>query len=236
MSQSGTLEAMYQINTITLPLPFRMGSVNCYLVKTGPAFVLIDTGSANGRATLETRLASAGCRPGTLDLIILTHGDFDHMGNAAYLRETFGARIAMHPDDAGMAEHGDMFWNRSSGNKLLRILMPVFMRFPKSNRFTPDLYLEDGFDFSAIGFGAWALSLPGHSKGSIGILTAAGDLVCGDLLENPGTPAINSIMDDPVACQASLEKLQRFEIQTVYPGHGQPFPMQAFQASGNEKR
>jgi glyoxylase-like metal-dependent hydrolase (beta-lactamase superfamily II) len=228
MGQSGTLEAMYQISTITLPLPFRLGSVNCYLVETGTGFVLIDTGSANARAGLEAELASAGRRPGTLDLIILTHGDFDHMGNAAYLRETFGTRIAMHPDDAGMAERGDMFWNRSSGNKLLRILMPVFMRFPKSNRFTPDLYLEDGDDFSDVGLDAQALSLPGHSRGSIGILTAAGDLFCGDLLENPGTPATNSIMDDRLACQTSLEKLKKFDIQTVYPGHGQPFPMDDF--------
>lgn len=224
------------IRTITLPLPYRMGRVNCYLVQTGISCLLIDTGSANARAGLETALANAGCRPGELDLVILTHGDFDHMGNAAYLRETFGTRIAMHPDDAGMAEHGDMFWNRSSGNKLLRILMPVVMRFPKSNRFKPDLYLEDGFDFSDLGFDARALSLPGHSRGSLGILTVAGDLFCGDLLENPGTPAINSIMDDPVACQASLEKLRGFEIQTVYPGHGQPFSMKDFQASENEKR
>jgi glyoxylase-like metal-dependent hydrolase (beta-lactamase superfamily II) len=205
-----------------------MGRVNCYLVETAVGFILIDTGSANARASLETELANAGCRPGDLDLITLTHGDFDHMGNAAHLRETLGTRIAMHPDDAGMAEHGDMFWNRSSGNKLLRVLMPVLMRFPKSNRFTPDLYLEDGFGFSDLGFDARALSLPGHSRGSIGILTAAGDLFCGDLLENPGTPAINAIMDDPVACQASLEKLRGFEVQTVYPGHGQPFPMADF--------
>jgi len=217
-----------QIKTITLPLPYRLGSVNCYLVETSTGFVLIDSGGANGRADLEIELASAGCRPGDLDLIVLTHGDFDHMGNAAHLRRKFGTQIAMHPDDAGMAEHGDMFWNRSSGNRLLRILVPVLMRFSKSNRFKPDLYLEDGYDFSELGFDAQALSLPGHSKGSSGILTIEGDLLCGDLLENPGIPAINSIMDDPIACQTSLEKLQEFKIGTVYPGHGQPFLMEDF--------
>jgi hypothetical protein len=35
-------------------------------------------------------------------------------------------------------------------------------------------------------------------------------------------------MDDPVAFDASLEKLQRFEIITVYPGHGQPFAFESF--------
>jgi glyoxylase-like metal-dependent hydrolase (beta-lactamase superfamily II) len=223
-----------QIRTITLPLPYRLGSVNCYLVETGTGFVLIDTGSSNARAGLETELTSAGCQPGDLDLIVLTHGDFDHMGNAAHLRATFGTQIAMHADDAGMAEHGDMFWNRSSGNGFLRILVPVLMRFPKSNRFEPDLYLEDGYDLSPIGFEAQVLSLPGHSKGSIGMLTIEGDLFCGDLLENPGTPAINSIMDDPLACQASLERLRRLEIGTVYPGHGEPFPFTQF-PTGKDK-
>ncbi len=219
---------MQQIKTIGLPLPFRMGAVNCYLVETGSDFVLIDTGGSNKRTELERELADAGCRPGNLDLIVLTHGDFDHTGNAAYLREKFGAKIAMHQDDSGMAEHGDMFWNRSSGGALFRIIAPILFNFRKSNRFKPDLYVEDGTDLSEYGFDAQVLNLPGHSKGSIGILTAGGDLFCGDLLENLKEPATNSLMDDPVACEASVERLRGFEISTVYPGHGSPFPMEEF--------
>ncbi|NIV29124.1 MAG: MBL fold metallo-hydrolase, partial [Anaerolineae bacterium] len=79
-------------------------------------------GTANARSKLEQELASAGCRPGNLALIVLTHGDFDHTGNAAYLRERFGAKIALHRDDIGMAEQADMFWNRQSGNPIVRIL------------------------------------------------------------------------------------------------------------------
>jgi hydroxyacylglutathione hydrolase len=222
---------------ITLPLPYRLGTVNCYLVATDTGFILIDTGASNKRAELENALAGAGCRPGHLELIVLTHGDFDHTGNAAYLRQKFGAKIAMHQDDSGMAEGGDMFWNRSSGNALLKLIAPIFFRFPKSNRFKPDFYVEEGDDFSAYGFEAQVLSIPGHSKGSIGILTAAGDLFCGDLLENSNKPATNSIMDDPVACEASLEKLQGFEIKTVYPGHGKPFALDSFLADrqGNKE-
>jgi len=219
---------MQEITTITLSLPYKMGTVNCYLVKTDTGFVLVDTGASNKRAELENELARAGCEPGNLDLIALTHGDFDHIGNATYLGEKFGAKIAMHKDDSGMAERGDMFWNRSSGNALLRVLAPVLFRFPKSNRFKPDVYIEEGYDFSEYGFEARALSIPGHSRGSIGILTAGGDLFCGDLLENSGQPATNSIMDDSTACEASVEKLQGFEIRTVYPGHGKPFPMGLF--------
>jgi len=222
---------MQAIKTILLPLPFRLGTVNCYLVATGSGFVLIDTGASNKRKELESELASAGCRPGNLDLIVLTHGDFDHTGNAAYLRSEFGSKIAMHQDDSGMAEYGDMFWNRSSGNALFRKIGPFLFRFSESNRFVPDLYVEDGYDLAEFGLEAKALSLPGHSKGSIGILTATGDLFCGDLLENSDKPTTNSIMDDPDACEASIERLQGFEINTVYPGHGKPFPMDAFMAT-----
>ena len=219
---------MQAIKTITLSLPFRFGIVNCYLVTTANGFVLLDTGTSSKREELESELASAGCKPGALDLIILTHGDFDHTGNAAYLRDKFGTKIAMHQDDSGMAKHGDMFWNRSSGSAVIRKIAPILYGFSKANRFVPDLYVEDGYDFSEFGFDAQALTIPGHSKGSIGFLTAAGDLFCGDLFENTDKPATNSIMDDPEACAASIERLQGFEINTVYPGHGKPFPMDAF--------
>ena len=221
---------MQGIHTITLALPYKLGSVNCYLVGTGTGHVLIDTGASNKRTELRNELESAGCKPGDLLLIVLTHGDFDHTGNAAYLREKFGTQIAMSKDDAGMAEQGDMFWNRSSGNTLIRIVAPILFGFPKSNRFAPDLYLEEWDDFSEYGFDAQVLSLPGHSKGSIGILTASGDLFCGDLLENDKEPAFNAIMDDPAAARASVEMLSDLEISTVYPGHGRPFPMDRFKA------
>ena len=219
---------MQDIKIITLSLPYKLGAVNCYLVETDTGFILVDTGSSNRRTELESELTGAGCKPGNLKLIVLTHGDFDHTGNAAYLRERFGATIAMHKDDSGMAESGDMFWNRSSGNTLFRLIAPILFGFPKSNRFTPDFYVEEGDDFCEYGFDAQVLSIPGHSKGSIGILTAGGDLFCGDLLENFKKPATNSLMDDLAACEASLEKLEGFEINTVYPGHGKPFAMDSF--------
>ncbi len=64
------------------------------------------------RDALEKELENAGCKPGNLQLIVLTHGDTDHAGNCAYLREKYGAQIAMHSDDSGMVERGYPSWNR----------------------------------------------------------------------------------------------------------------------------
>jgi len=211
-----------EIKTISLR------GVNCHLVTTDTGFILIDTGFSSKRGSLEKELESAGCQPGNLKLIVLTHGDFDHCGNAAYLRKKFGTKIAMHYDDSGMVERGDMFWNRKKANILIRTMLYLFFRLSKADRFKPDLYIEDGFDLSEYGFGAKVLHIPGHSKGSIGILTAGGNLFCGDLLKNRDKPVLNSMIDNSAAANASVEKLKSLEINTVYPGHGKPFPMDMF--------
>ena len=212
-----------QIRTISLKLPFRIGSVNCSIVETDSGFVLIDTGASNRRRDVVKELESAGCKPGNLKLIILTHGDFDHTGNAAYLRKNFGARIAMHREDAGMLERGDMFWNRKSGNFLIKAVASFLFRFGKAERCSPDLYIDEGDDLSEYGFDARVLHIPGHSRGSIAILTAEGALFCGDLLEYKGKPVLNSIIDDRPAAEASFERLKGLKVSTVYPGHGEAF-------------
>ena len=109
-----------------------------------------------------------------------------------------------------------------------RMLAPVIFRFPKSARLKADLYVEDGQDLREYGFDAMVVHLPGHSKGSIGVLTDGGDMFCGDLLENLGEPSLGSIVDDVAAANASVEKLRGLDIGVVYPGHGQPFPMAEF--------
>jgi hydroxyacylglutathione hydrolase len=216
---------MPEINPITLALPFGLGTVNCYLIKAEAGYLLIDTGSSNRRAALEQVLINAGCQPGNLKLIALTHGDFDHTGNAAYLRQTFNAPLAMHPDDFGMIERGDMFASRDHANPIFKAIAPVMFRFGKANRVTPDLKLTEGCDLGVYGLNAQVILLRGHSRGSIGLLTSDGDLFVGDLLENTKQPALNSIMDDRSAAQASLEKLKRLNVKTVYPGHGRPFSL-----------
>ncbi|MBN1145633.1 MAG: MBL fold metallo-hydrolase [Anaerolineales bacterium] len=217
------------IKTIRLSLPYKLGSVNCYLAATSAGYVLIDTGSSNQRAALEKELESGGCKPGNLRLIVITHGDFDHTGNCAYLSKKFGAPIAMHAQDSAMLERGDMFANRQKGNNVFtRKLVPILFGFGKSERTTPNIFVEDGSDLSEYGFEAKVLHLPGHSRGSIGVLTANRDLFCGDLLDNVEKPSLSTLLDDPAAAQASLEKLKNLEIHTVYPGHGGPFPMEQF--------
>jgi glyoxylase-like metal-dependent hydrolase (beta-lactamase superfamily II) len=211
------------------------GGINCYLVKTGAGYILIDTGYPAKRAVLEEELEGAGCQPGNLKLVILTHGDIDHAGNCAYLRQKYGAKIALHSGDLGMVESGDMGWNRKARSDKFSILfriMSLMTRFVKTGEFVvfkPDLTIDEGFNLSEYGCDARVLHLPGHSKGSLGILTAGGDLFCGDLIYNFfGKPGFICYINDLADHHASIEKLRKLNIKTVYPGHGSPFPMERF--------
>lgn len=174
---------------------------------------------------LEGELENAGCKPGNLQLIILTHGDFDHIGNCRYLHDKFKTKIAMHSGDVGMSERGDMFWNRKKSNLFIRALANLIFKLSSSDRFSPDICLKDGDDLIEYGFKAKVLALPGHSAGSIGILTAEGDLICGDLFLNTSKPVLNSIMDDSTSAELSVKKLTNLNIGTVHPGHGNSFLM-----------
>ena len=66
--------------TVRKTLSIRLGGANCYLATVGEGFVLIDSGTPEKRARLEAELERAGCRPGNLRLVALTHGDYEHAG------------------------------------------------------------------------------------------------------------------------------------------------------------
>ena len=202
----------------------QMKYVNCYLVKTGENFVLIDTGIAGERKMLEQELSKAGCLPGNLKLVIITHGDTDHSGNGAWLRDTYGAKLVLHPAETLATETGSMTACRGKIPFLARIFLSI-LKLPKKDRFKADILADEGYDFSAFGFKAKVYHTPGHSRGSITILTEEGALFCGDLLTNRSTPAMTDLIDDLQAANNSVKRLKALKSTIVYPGHGNAFTM-----------
>lgn len=181
---------------------------------------MIDTGPSSKRISLEDELEKEGCKVGDLKLILITHGDSDHAGNAAYLRQKYGTQIALHPDDEGMVQTGNMSHNRKV-NLLVRILFALpIIKLNKSDRFKGDIDTDDGFDLGDYGLIARIIHIPGHSKGSIGIIAADGDFYCGDIFSNTDKPVLNSIMDDLDAAHSSMRKLEKLDINLVYLGMG----------------
>ncbi len=209
----------------------KVGGVNCHLLKSENGFVLIDAGVMSHPAKLDQALAHSGCKPGDLKLLILTHGDFDHSGNAANIREKFKAPIAMHSGDVGKVELGDQEWgNKAKPDRItafghfISFVSRFFVKSMDLTPFKPDLMIDEDFDLSPYGLEARILHLPGHTQGSIGVLTMDGDLFCGDLFMNMIRPDVQFFIDDLTSARESLKKLKNLSIKTVYPGHGRPFP------------
>ncbi len=231
-----------EIIPIVMPLPHGLGTANCFLIRTAKGFILVDAGFAKNRAGLDSGLERAGCRPGDLSLILITHADGDHTGNAAHIRKTFGGVIALHPLEAAAAEGASDLLNRTRSrlqkimDKAVLAVFSLFIDLGKPDTFKPDLLVTEGFDLSPYGLDARVLHLPGHSRGSIGVLDAEGNLFCGDLLWNRKKPGPHLISDNKAEYNASLERLRTLDIATVYPGHGEPFPMEALEGAEGGKQ
>ena len=127
-----------------------------------------------------------------------------------------------------MVETGDMFYNKSFIMRTLTKILFFFLLRGTFETFTPDIILEDKHDLTPHGLKAEIIHLPGHSNGSIGILTTNNDLICGDLLTNIKKPQKNTLIENQAELDASIEHITSLAIDQVYPGHGKPFPMQVF--------
>jgi len=207
--------------------------INIYLIKTKSGYILIDNGYPKLREKLIKSLKNAGVNKNNLTLIINTHGDHDHAGNALFLRTTFNSKIAMHIEDLNMVTEGNQDYNRKEKADFfafkfkLMSLMGKFFDSGKFDLYTPDIIIDENLDLSTYGLDAKTIHLPGHSKGSIGVLTKNGDLFCGDLIYNFFKPEFLFI-DNINDAKQSIEKLKNLNIKTVYPGHGKPFLFKEF--------
>lgn len=217
--------------------------VNCYLGKAGDSFILFDTGGhtvmdkqfTNKRESLEKELEKAGCKPGNLKLVILTHGDNDHAANASFIRDKYKTKIAIHSGDLELVENPgiekvmESFRYKSLIYKIVFRLMKKLIKkvslkiLNDFEKFKPDIFIDEDYSLLEYGFDAKILHIPGHTAGSIGVLTAKGDLIAGDTFTNINKPDIAPNAYDFKALAASVDRLKTMDIKTVYPGHGKPF-------------
>lgn len=223
----------------TIPL----GGVNAYLIQADTGYILVDTGGHlildkefdNRRKQLEASLDEHGCNKNNIKAVILTHGDNDHVCNAAWLRDTYHAPIVMHKDDLKLVQNPEIsdfmasFQYRSLAFRIIfRLLHKQILAISEKTlrefqTFTPDHFVTDGQSLSEYGLSATVLHLPGHTHGSIGILLENGDLIAGDTLANNKKPEKAANALDFKQLDESIERLKTYSIKKVYPGHGTPY-------------
>jgi len=178
---------------------------NCYLIyddSTGEA-ILIDPGP-DSEGILD-RIEEEGLK---LNLIINTHGHFDHVACNGFFKRKTGARIAIHGDDL----------------EILKSVPEQSLWFgvvaPPSPQ--PDVMLKDGDSVEIGDIKLEVIHTPGHTPGGICLL-GDGFLFSGDTLFRGSigrTDLPGGSLDELIrSIKAKLFTLP--DDTLVYPGHGE---------------
>ena len=106
VAPQGAPRRAIQPESRSIPTPFAVGGVNCYLLDDDP-LTLIDTGPNSGKALddIERQLDALGHAIEDLELIVITHQHIDHLGLVDIVAERSGAKVSR-----------DRRWSPSSRN------------------------------------------------------------------------------------------------------------------------
>jgi glyoxylase-like metal-dependent hydrolase (beta-lactamase superfamily II) len=211
----------------------RAGITNIYLLRGRGTVVVDPAGPPGGRIGSRLVLGRLGTPP-RLDLIVLTHGHFDHVASAPRLRNATRAPIAIHGADAPHLRTGRVAWPFGV-TRWARMLRATFRPLAASIGapiFEPDLLLDDnGLDLEPYGVKGRVVHTPGHSNGSVSVVLASGDAIVGDLVMNARLlcrqPSFGIFADHPEQLPTSWQRLLDMGVHTVHPAHGRPFPVTA---------
>ncbi|MFF5701061.1 MBL fold metallo-hydrolase [Streptomyces sp. NPDC012794] len=214
--------------TKVVPIPV-MGRhhINAYLL-LGRRPVLVDAGIPGSGHRIREQIAAHGVDPTDVSLIVLTHGHIDHFGAAAELRRLTGAPVAGHIADLGPFRTGRVREPYLPTGPMGRLMARNKNLHVRVEPFEPDVLLTGETDLEEFGIAARVMPTPGHTAGSVSVLTGQGDLVAGDLIANSffglvrGRPANPPFHDDPLLNLASLRRMLALNPARLHVGHGTP--------------
>ena len=89
-------ETSTRVVTLDLNFQGRPHAIASYLIRSGDAVVLIESGPGSTLAGLEAGLAQEGLSPRDVTHVLLTHIHLDHAGAAGWMAKQ-GAQIYVHP-------------------------------------------------------------------------------------------------------------------------------------------
>lgn len=214
--------------TQIIPIPvLGKHAVNAYLL-LGRRPILVDAGTPGSGATIHAHIARHGVDPADLALIIITHGHIDHFGSAAELHGLTGAPVAGHVADLGPYRTGRVREPYFPTGPMGRLMDKNKKLHVRAEPFEPEVLIRGETDLTSFGVAARIMPTPGHTAGSVSVLTDDGDLVAGDLVANsfmgliPGRPANPPFHDDPRANLTSLREMLALNPTSLHVGHGTP--------------
>ena len=237
------------IHALSVPTPFAVGRVNCYLIEDEP-LTLIDTGPNSGKSLdeLEQALAAHGHSIEELGLIVITHQHMDHLGLVEILARRSGADVAaldlLEPylaDFRSSVIADDEFSQRIMRRHgipadLATVLGAVGAAFRAfGSRADVTRPLRDGDSLSLTDRTLQALHRPGHSPSDTVFwdpereILIAGDHLLGHISSNPlvSRPLQRDGGDGSrpralITYMDSMLATRELPAKLVLPGHGAP--------------
>ena len=199
-------------------LAFEIGQV--YLWDWGGGVSVIDTSIAGSAGAILDAVAALGRERGDVRELILPHYHDDHRGSASALQAATGATIIAHHADAPVMRGEQPQAAPVLSDFERPIYEAVTPLVPPADPVVVDREVVDG-DVT-LG-GGRIVHVPGHTPGSISLLTPGGVLFTGDTLAEYGGSVILGVFNiDPAQAIQSARKQAALTFEVACFGHGKP--------------
>jgi hydroxyacylglutathione hydrolase len=147
------------------------GRSNVFLLKNGEKNVLIDTSPGYMWYLLDKRLKKLNVR--IVDYLIITHAHFDHAANSNKIKKYYKSLVIIHQSEAANLAAGRN--TNTSGTNLIYKFISKYLTISRMTflNYEPceyDFTVNTTFDLTNMGFNAYILHTPGHTKGSMSVI------------------------------------------------------------------
>jgi len=211
----------------------RFGINRCYLIQDD-GIIMIDGGPPNKSIAFQKFIERLPIHLNDIRLIVLTHGDFDHVGSAPDIKLLTGAKIAIHENDRPNFENSIYNWPPGTtlwGRVLRFVLNPIVKISLKFSGDKSDIVLNNSdYPLNDFGINGKIVYTPGHTKGSVSVLLESGEAFVGCMAHNnfpfrfrPGFPIF---AEDIEKVKESWKSIIQQGANTIYPAHGNPFSVE----------